>query len=73
MKHLVTYRAGQPGYIDAHRRGTVDIWHDQRRYIYKSTLARNVRAFIARAWQQEHVRVTGRHPSYTLENHHADN
>ena len=68
MRHIVTYRAGSPGYIDAHQRGTVDIWHDQKRYVYKSAPPKAVREFIDRAWQQENITVTGRHPSYTVEN-----
>ena len=68
MRHIITYRAGAPGYTDAHQRGTVDIWHDQKRYIYKSAPPDAARAFIDRAWQQEHIKITGRYPSYTLEN-----
>ena len=68
MRHIITYRAGAPGYNDAHQRGTVDIWHDQKRYIYRSARAKAVLEFIDRAWQQEHIKITGRYPSYTLEN-----
>ena len=68
MRHIITHRAGSPGYIDAHQRGTVDIWHDQKRYVYKSASPKAAREFIDRAWQQEYITVTGRHPSYTLEN-----
>ena len=68
MRHIITHRAGSPGYGAAHQRGTVDIWHDQKRYVYKSARAEAVREFIDRAWQQENITITGRHPSYTLEN-----
>ena len=68
MRHIITYRAGAPGYDDAHRRGTVDIWHDQKRYVYRRATARAARAFITHAWQQEHIKITGRYPSYTVEN-----
>ena len=67
MRHIITHRAGAPGYIDAHQRGTVDIWHDQRRYIYKSAPPKAAREFIDRAWQQENITITGRHPNYFLE------
>ena len=67
MKHIETHKAGSAGYNAAHRRGTVDLWHDQQRYIYKTETPRTVRAFIAHAWQQENVAVTGRYPSYTIE------
>ena len=67
MKHIETFKAGSKGYSAAHRRGTVDLWHDQQRYIYKTETPRTVRAFIAHAWQQENVAVTGRYPSYTIE------
>jgi hypothetical protein len=68
MRHIITYRAGAPGYTDAHRRGTVDIWHDQKRYVYKSASPGAARAFIEHAWQQECIKITGRHPKYFLEN-----
>ena len=67
MKHIETFKAGSAGYNAAHRRGTVDLWHDQTRYIYKKETPRAVRAFIAHAWQQENVAVTGRYPSYIIE------
>jgi hypothetical protein len=68
MKHIITYRAGAPGYVADHQRGTVDVWHDQKRYIYRRATARAARAFIAHAWQQEYITITGRYPSYTVEN-----
>ena len=67
MRHIITYRAGAPGYTDAHQRGTVDVWHDQKRYVYRAARAKTARAFIDRAWQYENIVITGRHPSYTLE------
>ena len=67
MKHIQTFKAGSNGYNAAHARGTVDLWCDQTRYIYKKETPRAVRAFIAHAWQQENVTVTGRYPSYTIE------
>lgn len=67
MKHIETFKAGSNGYNAAHRKGTVDLWHDQTRYIYKTETPRTVRAFIAHAWQQENVTVTGRYPSYIIE------
>ena len=67
MKHIETFKAGSAGYNAAHRRGTVDLWCDQTRYVYKTETPRTVRAFIAHAWQQENVAVTGRYPSYIIE------
>ena len=67
MKHIETHTAGSAGYNAAHRRGTVDLWCDQTRYVYKTETPRTVRAFIAHAWQQENVVVTGRYPSYIIE------
>ena len=67
MKHIQTHRAGSAGSSAAHRRGTVDLWCDQTRYVYKTETPRTVRAFIAHAWQQENVAVTGRYPSYIIE------
>ena len=67
MKHIQTHKAGSAGYNAAHRRGTVDLWCDQTRYVYKKDTPRTVRAFIAHAWQQENVTITGRYPSYIIE------
>ena len=65
MRHIITHRAGAPGYGAAHQRGTVDIWHDQKRYVYKSATAKTARAFIRRGW--DNITITGRYPSYILE------
>ena len=65
MIHIITYRAGQPGYIVDHQRGTVDVWHDQKRYVYRSATAKQARSFIRRGW--DNSIITGRYPSYTLE------
>jgi hypothetical protein len=67
MEHLKTYRAGEPGYIATRTRGTLDIWHDQKRYVYRTTTARAARQFIRHAWQWENIRIAGAYPSYTLE------
>ena len=67
MRHIITYRAGAPGYTDAHQRGTVDVWHDQKRYVYKFARAKTAREFIEHAWQHENIVITGRYPSYILE------
>lgn len=67
MEHLKTYRAGEPGYNTTRARGTLDIWHDQKRYVYRTTTARAARQFIRHAWQWENIRIAGAYPSYTLE------
>ena len=66
MIHIITFRAGKPGYIVDHQRGTVDVWHDQKRYVYRRSTAKQARAFIRRGW--DNITITGRYPSYTLEN-----
>ncbi len=68
MRHIVTHRAGAPGYTDARQRGTVDVWHDQKRYVYRAAPAQAAREFIESAWQRENITITGRHPNYFLEN-----
>ena len=65
MISVNVHRAGQPGYIVDRQRGTVDVWHDQKRYVYRRATARAARAFIRRGW--DNVIITGRYPSYTLE------
>lgn len=67
MRHIITYRAGAPGYYEDRQRGTIDIWHDQKRYVYRLCSATEVRQFIRNAWQHENVRIIGVYPTYRLE------
>ena len=64
--HVADYKAGSPSYASDHVRGTVDIYEDHVRRVYKSAPARIVRAFIKEAWQRENIKITGRYPVYTI-------
>jgi hypothetical protein len=35
ITHIQTIRAGEPGYLSPTRRNTVDVYYDQKRYIYE--------------------------------------
>lgn len=35
LNHIKTIRAGEPGYLAPTARGTIDVHHDSKRYIYE--------------------------------------
>ena len=35
LYHIKTLRAGEPGYLAKRVRNTIDVYHDQKRYIYE--------------------------------------
>lgn len=35
LNHIKTIRAGEPGYKAPRQRATIDVWHDNKRYIYE--------------------------------------
>jgi len=67
MIHLKTFKAGEFGYIQPRMHGTFDVWHDQKRYIYKTTKPKIARNFILNAWDLNNVRLSGKYPNYQLE------
>lgn len=69
LNHLKTIRAGQPGYNTPRARATIDLWHDQKRYVYemphnfRHAVKRDFKLCLAVAFDAE---ITGRAPSYTI-------
>ena len=71
MDHVKTYRAGEAGYYATRTRGTVDIWHDSRRYVYlKPNDIKQFKREAVTAWEDGGrctARISGAYPSYTIE------
>jgi len=65
LKHVKTIRAGDYGYTQDRARGTCDVWHDSKRYVYRRP--RSVKAFktaILAAFKN--ATIAGRYPDYTI-------
>ena len=71
--HVATHRAGTHGYYADRQRGTIDVWHDSMRYVYRKPnrdvpnimVKRDIlSAFEA---QGEICRMTGQFPNYRIE------
>ena len=65
LDHVKTSRAGEYGYIEDRARGTCDVWHDSKRYVYRRP--RSVKAFktaILAAFGN--ATIAGRYPDYTV-------
>lgn len=72
FNHVATYRAGDMHYSDQHKRGTVDVWHDQHRYIYivnrKHHSIKEVKNGILAAFaSNSDMKIIGKYPSYELQ------
>ena len=74
--HVATHRAGNSGYYAKRQRGTIDVWHDSKRYIYRKpnrdVPARMVKADILAAFESDSrstMRISGKFPSYQIETH----
>lgn len=71
--HCATHRAGTNGYTAARQRGTIDVWHDQKRYIYRKpdvdVPTKMVKKDILAAFEAFGTccKISGRFPSYTIE------
>jgi len=66
-------KAGQNSYIAIRKRGTVDIWHDSQRWVYRQN-RKGLKSFkndIYYAFSKEGsipvVKITGKFPSYTIQ------
>jgi len=69
LNHLETHRAGSFGYYKPHRRGTIDVYFDTKRYVYERP-ARFTHA-IKKDWKIALAcafdgRVTGTAPVYRI-------
>lgn len=72
--YVATHRAGSFGYSAERQRGTIDVWHDSKRYIYRKpdrdVPVRMVKADILAAFESDSrctMRISGKFPSYTIE------
>ena len=72
--YVATHRAGTSGYYADRQRGTIDVWHDSKRYIYRKPnrdiTARDIKRDIVSAFESDGrctMRISGRFPSYKIE------
>ena len=72
--YVATHRAGTSGYYADRLRGTIDVWHDGKRYIYRKpdsdVPTRMVKREILAAFESDGrctMRISGRFPSYRIE------
>jgi len=71
-KFICKARAGQSGYYDDPKKGTVVIYEDATRYVYKQSRS-NLRQFKREACSafseggRKFVKITGKYPIYTIE------
>lgn len=68
LDHVKTSKAGSFDYQAERERGTVDVWHDSSRYVYRKP--RNLKAFkreiLAAFGDRCEARIAGRYPSYEV-------
>ena len=74
LSHIATYRAGDIDYYNSRERGTVEVWYDSKRYVYRPDgmyKARQFRQFIATVWggkiDANGLSITGTWPVYHIE------
>ena len=66
-------KAGQSSFYADRKRGTVDIWHDSQRWVYKQSRKgiKNFKKELYSAFSNNGrvpvVKITGQFPSYTIE------
>lgn len=72
--YVATHRAGTSGYYADRQRGTIDVWHDGKRYIYRKADSdvptRMVKRDIVAAFESDGrctMRISGRFPSYRID------
>ena len=68
LNHVKTSRAGEYGYIEDRARGTCDVWHDSKRYVYRRP--RSIKAFkraiLAAFGCHGTATIEGRYPDYIV-------
>lgn len=71
LYHIATHVRGSSRYNDAHKRGTVDVWHDSKRYIYHKPADRaRFKAELALAFTPRGgvpPRIHGSYPHYSID------
>jgi len=70
LNHIKTIRAGEPGYTAPRARATIDLWHDQKRYVYemphnfKHAVKRDFKLCLSVAFD---AKIKGSAPSYLVD------
>ena len=66
-------KAGNFKYYADHKRGTVDIWHDSQRWVFKQNrkglkaFKRNIYHAFSNNGRTPVVKITGQYPSYQID------
>jgi len=68
LNHIQTFKAGQTGYGWSHKRGTIDVYHDQKRYVYERPAHWSM---VKKDWKLTlecafNARAYGRAPKFTI-------
>jgi len=68
LDHVKTSKAGSFDYQTERARGTVDVWHDSSRYVYRKPhdLKAFKREILAAFGGRREVRIEGKYPSYDV-------
>lgn len=69
---LKSYRAGENGYYGNRHPGTIDVWSDNKRYVYAKIPKdrKGMKISIIKAFSnngKNTVKISGRYPSYQVE------
>lgn len=72
--HIATHKAGEIGYNVPRERGTLDVWYDNKRWVYDQPTkdgysVRQIKSAIVSAWEDigTPMKISGTWPSYTVE------
>ncbi len=68
LNHIQTIKAGDVSYYWRHRRGTIDVYHDQKRYVYERPAHWDM---VKKDWKITlecafNARAYGRAPKFTI-------
>jgi hypothetical protein len=68
LNHIQTFKVGQPGYQWPHQWGTIDVYHDSKRYVYERPAHWDM---VKKDWKITlecafNARAYGRAPRFTI-------
>ncbi len=68
LNHIQTFKVGQPGYKWPHQWNTIDVYHDQKRYVYERPAHWDM---VKKDWKITlecafNARAYGRAPRFTI-------
>ena len=69
LHHIQTSRAGDSAYYSDHVRGTVDVLHDSKRYVYRKPwedVRKFKRELLAAFGERCEARISGKYPCYEI-------